>query len=90
MPTRQLVNIQIASIIFNFLILNTENNEGFQDGSDSPYPLATPKEKYLWGLMKGRSYSHKIVDIRNVDDSSQHLLLSLLILGISCVNTGEL
>jgi len=68
MPTRQLVNIQIASIIFNFLILNTENNEGFQDESDSPHPLATTKEKYLWGLMKGRNYSCKIVDIRNVDD----------------------
>lgn len=25
-----------------------ESNEGFEDSSNTPHPLATPKEKYLW------------------------------------------
>jgi len=61
-----------APVDFLFLIhvsakFNTGNNEGFKDDSETPHPLATPKEKYLWGLLKGRNFSRRNVDIKSVD-----------------------
>lgn len=41
-------------------------NEGFEDPQDTPHPLATTREKYLWGLYKGPGFSNKNVTIREV------------------------
>lgn len=43
-------------------------NEGFTDPSDTPNPLATPREKYLWGLLKGKEYSRANVIIKDTQD----------------------
>ena len=50
----------------SMLSLSTENSKGFQDFSDIPHPLATPREKYLWGLLKGPEFSRKNVELRVV------------------------
>lgn len=42
------------------------SNEGFEDHTDTPHPLATPKEKYLWGFLKGTEFSRNNVTIRPV------------------------
>jgi len=44
------------------------NNEGFKDSSDRPHPLATPREKYLWGILKGRDISRRNVIDKCVND----------------------
>ena len=41
--------------------------EGFNDPSNSPYPIATPKEKYLWGLLKGKNYDRGNVIVKHVE-----------------------
>lgn len=45
---------------------NDSPHEGFSDSDDSPGELATPKECYLWGLLKGKGYSRRNVTIRMV------------------------
>jgi len=45
---------------------NTGDSEGFKDDSDTPHSLANPKEKYMWGLLKGPHFSCRNVDIRSV------------------------
>ena len=30
---------------------------GFNGPSNSPYPIATPQEKYLWRLLKGKNHN---------------------------------
>ena len=45
---------------------NESNHEGFEDVSNSPNPLATPKEKYLWGLLKGKRYARENIAIKEV------------------------
>ena len=42
---------------------NDSPHEGFSDTDSEPGVLATPKECYLWGLLKGRQYSRKNVSI---------------------------
>ncbi|XP_065919571.1 uncharacterized protein [Dysidea avara] len=46
--------------------LDNCTNEGFQDNSTTPHPLATTKEKYLWGLLKGKQYSRQNVIVEEV------------------------
>ena len=43
-----------------------ESNEGFSDPSNSPNPIATTKEKYFWGLMKGKDYARSNVTVKEV------------------------
>ena len=40
--------------------------EGFSDDDDTPTNLATPRECYLWGLLKGKNYSRRNVTFRMV------------------------
>ena len=40
--------------------------EGIEDVNDSTNPLATPREKYLWGLLKGKRYARAKVTIKEV------------------------
>ena len=44
-----------------------ESNEGFSDPSNSPHPIATTKEKYLWGMMKGKEYARSNITIKEVE-----------------------
>ena len=44
-----------------------ESNEGFSDPSNSPNPIATTKEKYFWGLMKGKEYARSNVTVKEVE-----------------------
>ena len=53
--------------LHNIAKLATGNNEGFKDDSDQPHVLATPKERYLWGLLKGRDFSRRNVTVKHVD-----------------------
>ena len=41
-------------------------NEGFKDSSITPHPLVIPREKYIWGLLKGPDYSRQNVIIEEV------------------------
>ena len=38
----------------------------FYDTTDNPNPLANPKERYLWGLLKGKEYSRANVTVKEV------------------------
>ena len=44
-----------------------DDTEGFNDPSNSPYHIATPKEKYLWGLLKGKNYDRGNVIVKHVE-----------------------
>ena len=44
-----------------------DNTEGFDDPSNSPCPIATPKEKYFWGQLRGKSYDRGNVIVKNVE-----------------------
>lgn len=41
--------------------------EGLSDSDGAPGPLATPVEKYKWGLLMGKAYSRSNVKVMNVD-----------------------
>ena len=43
-----------------------EGPEGFCDPTDTPNPLATTREKYLWGLMKGKNYARANIIVKEV------------------------
>ena len=53
-----------------FILLSSDTDESdyeeFEDISDSPNPLATPREKYLWGLLKGKRYARANIKIKEV------------------------
>ena len=52
-----------------FICIHTEyDTEGFDDPSNTPNTIATPKEKYLWGLLKGRDYGRSNVNIKIVEE----------------------
>ena len=44
------------------------DNEGFADPNNAPNPIATTKEKYLWGLLKGKEYSRANVIVKETQD----------------------
>ena len=60
---------QMNRSIRRLLIINTNlDTEGFADASTTPNPIPTPKEKYLWGLLKGREYGRGNVEIKIVEE----------------------
>ena len=36
---------------------DSDDIEGFNSPSNSRYPIATPQEKYLWRLLKGKNHN---------------------------------
>lgn len=55
------------TLVLKFLVHYIDYNEEFKDSSDRPHPLESPKEKYFWGLLKGREFSQHNVTIRRVE-----------------------
>jgi len=56
--------------------ISIDTNEGFKDTSTEPHPLATPREKYLWGLLKGTTFSRNIVQIEVVEGQGRSTFAS--------------
>lgn len=64
---KSVIQYIIMTVAITAGIDSDDNTEGFDDPSNSPSLLATPKEKYLWGLLKGKSYDRSNVIVKNVE-----------------------
>lgn len=56
----------IKCLWLNSFTDDSTSHEGFEDCNDTPHPLATTKEKYLWGLLKGSQFSRDNVIVKEV------------------------
>ena len=57
-------------ILYIYIYTESDNGpyEGFSCDDDTPTNLATPRECYLWGLLKGKKYSRRNVTCRMVKE----------------------
>ena len=46
---------------------DSDDIEGFNDPSNSLCPIATPQEKYLWRLLKGKNHDQGNVAVKHVE-----------------------
>ena len=64
--------------------------EGFYDPTDTPNPLATTREKYLWGLLKGKEYARGNIIVKEVQGRGDlHLQQKTSEVEILCVIMGR-
>ena len=59
-----------AQSLYLYLVLlcpgTGQGPEGFYDPTNTPNPLATTREKYLWGLFKGKDYARGNIIVKEV------------------------